>query len=131
MTPGRGRLWVLGGRETGNFVGGREWVIGGGKPRSKTTGGRFCWRGGGLVTWEEEISKRMGLRELALQGSETVVNLVCRSVPVSALVPEVFKTFLMLGKGVAIEYNQVQQSRREEYYVDERQGPEKAGRRAI
>lgn len=41
------------------------------------------------------------------------------------------KTFLMLGKGVAIEYNQVQQSRREEYYVDERQGPEKAGRRAI
>ncbi|KAK4838512.1 hypothetical protein QYF36_014297 [Acer negundo] len=37
-----------------------------------------------------------------------------RSVPVPALVPEVLKTFLMLGKGVAIEYNKVQQSRREE-----------------
>ena len=32
----------------------------------------------------------------------------------SCVVPEVFKTFLMLGKGVAIEYNKVQQFRREE-----------------
>ena len=34
--------------------------------------------------------------------------------------PEVLKTFLMLGKGVAIEYNKVQQSRREELICNSR-----------
>ncbi|KAI9188508.1 hypothetical protein LWI28_002045 [Acer negundo] len=67
-----------------------------------------------LTLTSDQVSTTRRFRRKRSSKEKKESKFLGRSVPVPALVPEVLKTFLMLRKGVAIEYNKVQQSRREE-----------------